>query len=284
MRKKIIVAIAAVVVVAIGAIVVFCHGGAGTPVVKPGNKVVKRIDKRRPIAKGKIAKQGKKARKNLVKIAESRNNRKRVILSDLNDVDNDEKKLSALHRKLLEDIRTAIDADDKKSLIKIVQRMQKSDEWPDGIPVAIRQAAIEALGWFGGECLPEISGFLGDPEPDIVESAIDAFEQSLCDANGDFERQQILIAAAQMVNDSDSMDSLLMALNDMRPSRQVETIKTIWEKGTDGAKAALVDAVEFVTGEEGINTPEKLDKWYNDPSGDNKDSEDADDFYGPIKD
>ena len=49
----------------------------------------------------------------------------------------------------------------------------------------------------------------------------------------------------------------------------------------DAAKAALREAIEFLTGEENITTPEQLDNWYNDPSGDNRDDEDAEEFYGP---
>ena len=93
-----------------------------------------------------------------------------------------------------------------------------------------------------------------------------------------------LTAAAAVIADADAMDSILMSLNEMRPSVAVATIKQIWATGTDAAKAALREAIEFLTGEENITTPEQLDNWYNDPSGDNRDDEDAEEFYGPSQD
>lgn len=194
--------------------------------------------------------------------------------------DDEEARLTEEQRQLLAEIRAALDADNRKTMIRLVTKMQMSDEWPDGIPVAIRKAAIAALGWFGHDAAPEIAGFLQDGNEEVLESAIDAFESALFEADGDEEIAQILIAAAKTVQDVEAMDSFLMSLNDMRPSRAVETVKVIWESGTDAAKQALPEAVEFYTGQEGITTPEQLDQWYNDPSGENCDEPDAEAVYG----
>ena len=103
------------------------------------------------------------------------------------------------------------------------------------------------------------------------------------DANGDAELSLLLITACQAINDRDAVESFLMELNNMRNSVAVKTIKEISVKGTLAAKEALGEAMEFLTGEEGM-TVDKLDKWYNDPSGDNLDDPDAEEFYGPTKD
>ncbi len=166
-------------------------------------------------------------------------------------------------------------------MLKIVQNLQKSKDWPKNIPLAIRREALEAASWFGIDALPEVAGFLADDNEEIRSDAINAYDNTLIEANGDREKSLIVTSAATVINDTDAMDSMLMSLNEMRPSVAVETIKTIWTTGTDEAKAALKEAVEFLTGEENIDTPEKLDQWYNDPSGDNKDGEDAEEMYGP---
>lgn len=198
--------------------------------------------------------------------------------------DADEAALTAEQRALIEAIRKALDEDDHKTVLALVQKLQKSKEWPDGIPLPIRRAALEAVSWLGISALPEIAGFLGDGDKEVVSDAIDAYESALIEANGDRELASIVTAAAAVIDDADAMDSILMSLNEMRPSVAVATIKQIWATGTDAAKAALREAIEFLTGEENITTPEQLDKWYNDPSGDNRDDEDAEEFYGPSQD
>lgn len=198
--------------------------------------------------------------------------------------DDDEAALNAEQRALIQEIRKALDADDGKRVLALIRKIQSSDEWPDGIPIAIRRAALEAAAWFGIDALPEIAGFLGDGDKEILSDAVDAYESAMVEANGDRELATIVLAAAGAINDAEALDSILMGLNDMRPSVAVETIKQIWANGTEAAKSALAEAIEFMTGEEGITTPEQLDAWYNDPSGDNRDDEDAEEFYGPSTD
>lgn len=209
----------------------------------------------------------------------------KLMLAKKLDFDEDEEsKLSADQKALLDEIRKVLDAEDRDGLIRIVQKMQKSDEWPDGIPVAIRKAAIEALGWFGRDCLPEMLGFVADSDAEVRETVYESYEQSLFEANGDLELSQLIVAASKVINDFDAMDSLLMWLNDMRPSRQKDTIIDILKNGTPEAKKAAIEAAKFITGDDDADTPEEMEAWYNDPSGDNKDNEDAEDFYGAQKD
>ena len=194
--------------------------------------------------------------------------------------DDDEANLNEEQRRTIEAIRAALDDNSRKTVLKLVQKLQASDEWPDGIPKSIKMAAIEALGWFGSSCLPEIAGFLGDADSEVVQSAIEMYEEALSDFElSDRERAQILIQAAKVVNDPDAMDSMLFELNNMRPSVIVETIKTLWTEGNAATKQVLPDSIEMVTGEEGVTTPEKLDEWYKE----NPDDEDAEDFYGGTK-
>ena len=159
--------------------------------------------------------------------------------------------------------------------------MQKSDEWPDGIPKAVKMAAIEAMGWFGLGCLPEIVGFLADGDQEVVQSTLEKLEEAISDMDlSDRDRSSILMQVAKVVNDSDTMDSILFELNNMRHSVAVATIKELMVSGSDATKSVLPDNVEFYTGEEGLDTPEKLDKWLEE----NPDDEDDEDYYGGAKD
>lgn len=242
-------------------------------------------------SKGRDAKARAKARKARGKAAKASERAAAVAVSEKGKAkpsfaldDDDEAALNAEQRALIQEIRKALDEDNGKKVLALVRKIQSSDEWPDGIPIAIRRAALEAAAWFGIGALPEIAGFLADGDQEILSDAVDAYESAMIEANGDKELATIVQAAASVINDAEALDSIFMGLNDMRPSVAVETIKQIWASGTEAAKSALAEAVEFLTGEEGITTPEQLDAWYNDPSGDNCDDEDAEEFYGPSKD
>ena len=188
--------------------------------------------------------------------------------------DDDEARLNAEQRKTIAAIRAALDAEDRPRVLKLVQALQASDEWPDGIPKSIKMAAIEALGWFGSSCLPEIAGFLGDSDPEVVQSAIEKYQEALADFElSDQERARILIEASKVIDDADAMDSMLFELNNMSHKTAVATIKELMTSANDTTKSVLQDAIDFLTGEEDITTPKQLDKWLEENPDDDDDEE-----------
>ncbi len=191
--------------------------------------------------------------------------------------DDDEARLNEEQRKTIAAIRAALDAEDSAKLLKLVQKLQASDEWPDGIPKSIKMAAVEALGWFGSKCLPEIAGFLGDGDSEVVQSAIEKYEDALSDFDlSDYDRAKILIEASKVINDADAMESMLFELINMRNSVAAATMKELMVYGNAATKSVLPESIEFITGEENITTPEQIDEW----AKQNPDDPDDDDFYG----
>ena len=176
--------------------------------------------------------------------------------------DDDEANLNEEQRKTIMAIRAALDNNDRKTVLRLVQKLQKSDEWPDGIPKSVKMAAIEALGWFGSSCLPELAGFLGDSDQEVIQAAIDKYQEMLADFElSDTERSEILVQASKVIDDADAIDSMMFELNNMRHSVAVETIKRLMADGNAATKSILPNNVEFYTGEEGVDSPEKLDDW-----------------------
>lgn len=285
-----VITVVSVIVVAAFALVLIPRGEtpakedapkAATAKQAKKDRAAKRIEARKKLAEKKSAKtdisatQGKK--KNQAKADKPKLRRRLRPLM----VEEDLSHLTVEQRADVKTIQTALDNNDFNSVLAVTQKMQQSKDWPDKIPIELRKEALNSLSWFGIKALPEVTGFLADAEPEIVEEAVTAYENLISDANGDSELQQIVLAASYTVNDAGSMESIMMELNNMRPSVAVSTIKAVWESGTEAAKAALPDAIEFLTGEENITTPEALDEWYNDPSGDNMDGEDAEEEFGP---
>lgn len=174
----------------------------------------------------------------------------------------EEAKLTAEQASLLKDLRAALDADDKSELIRLVQKMQKLDEWPDGIPTVLKKAAIDGLSWFGPEGLPELVGFFADSNPEVVDEVTSRYEDALADPELSPEQlSALLISAAKFLNDSVELDSMFTYLNELPHTLGVKTIKEILANGNSMAQKVLPDNIDFYTSEEGLYTSEKLDEW-----------------------
>ena len=190
----------------------------------------------------------------------------------------DDDALSAAQRALLEEIRAALREDDYKSLMKLVRKMQSSDEWPDGIPNSIKKAALEALGWYGSKCLPEIVPFLADSNPEIVADAVSQWEDAIAECDSDREVSEQVKLASRVVVDADSVDSILVEAMNMRHSVAVDTFKDVLANGNEQAKAKVLEQIADYTDDPTITTAEQLDVWLEKNPDDPGDEE----MYGGI--
>lgn len=170
--------------------------------------------------------------------------------------------LSKEHCIILDALRNAFDKENKAQVLQIVRDIQKTKGWEDSTPKIIKEEALEALDWFGVDTLPEVVGFLADKDEEILESAIDRFESAVEDSDiKEIDRANILVMAAQVITDSEALESMFFELNSMENTIAVEAIKKLWVSANETAKALLPETIESVTGEDDITTPEKLDAW-----------------------
>lgn len=169
---------------------------------------------------------------------------------------------SAEFVKVLDDLQSALDGDDWKRTAQIVQGMQDSNQWPDGMPSSLHHAAIDALKWFGSRTAPELVGYLGSADSEVNQSALDAMLEVLGDFSmSDRERGSLLLNYVKVVHDSDTLEMMMTELNDMRPTVRAETALAIYKSGNEAAVKVLDDGVDFffsdaegyeVTGSEGV--------------------------------
>ena len=166
---------------------------------------------------------------------------------DISDALNDDAvKMSDAYKALLVEIQAVLDADDKQGLIKLVQRMQDSNEWPDGIPKSLHLAAIEAMKWFGVSIAPELIGYLGSSDQEVVESTLDAMLEAISDSSiSDSERSSMLLNYVSVVKDADTLDMMMMELDNMRPTIRAKTAMSIYESGNAAAIKVLNENIEF---------------------------------------
>ena len=284
MNKKMKMVLLALIAVAVGTVSLsLFNGGESDTSSAEGVKVRKATVRTGKIKRGKGKKTVKfeKVREKSQKREVGRKNIKRRKAAVWHNLFLEEERgLTAEMKKVLRFLRDVSDSDNKSEVIRMVQELQKSKDWPDSVPKVVRLAAIEALGWFGSSCLPEAVGFLADVDEEVVACAMSQFEEAVGDLEkSDSERAEILVLASMVVTDSDAMDSMLMELNNMRNSVAAETVKQLWLNGNMTTQKLLSEAIESVTGEEGIDTPEKLDAWL----VENPDDEEDEEFYGGIK-
>ena len=218
----------------------------------------------------------------------------KFVLESKDDEVTSDEELDEEVRKTIFALQAALDESKKDRVFELVRQLQrmaygrvgKNGKGVDGtnairkVPKSVRLMAIDALGWFGVSGLPEIAGFLGDESAEVVQAAIDKYTEALSDLYlGDRDRSFILMQAAKVITDADSMNFLMFELNNMRHSVAVETMKAMMTDGTPATKSILPENIQFYTGEENIDTPSKLDEWL----ANNPDDQYDEDFYGPIE-
>ena len=160
--------------------------------------------------------------------------------------EDDEVLTSPQFRALLAEIRAAYDANSRHRIVNVVRRMQQSSEWPDGIPSSLHKAAINALMWFGGSVAPELLGYLGASDAEVVSDATDAIMDAISDFSiSDHERSALMLGCVKMIKDADTLDTMIMELGNMRPTVRAKTGIGIANSGNTVAVEVLGENLEF---------------------------------------
>lgn len=207
---------------------------------------------------------------------------------DLSSEEFDE--LDEFQRELMAALQEALDMNDFSFVQKAIHRMIESgkqlaaksgsQDWSRHLPIVMRRKALEALGWFGAQSLPEISAFLLDDDPSVAEDAQLQLEQALQDFElSDYALSDIVVSLMKFTNDPDTIDNYYMELSRMRNSVMISTLVQIGESGSDVAKEKLAENISFYTGDFEIETIEQAEQWLED----NPDGENDDEMYGGVQ-
>ena len=277
MNKKNLLFLLALVAIAIAFIAVSVPSCSSEKTHKDSKTLVsKRIKevKRKPSVR-----KDRPAKKTAFRVRTEEVREKPNILAEMDD----EKALSAEMRKLLEDIQTALDKEDRKGLSKLVDRIlaAQRQHGPDAVPVSIRKKAVEAIGWFLPDSLAELVGFMSDTDPDVIDDVMTQFQSAIDNPEmSDRELSAILKSMSQILSNEEALDALFMGVeSDMRNSVALDTYKFIIQNGSDAAKARVWESIQDFTCEDGINAVDQLDAWYKE----NPDDDYDEDFYGGDK-
>lgn len=262
--------------------------GGGTENAKRSNRTGKASKK---VASAKnVDRSAWKRVKRLKSAGAEKSKTERLRPNFLKAAEDDRVKLSEAYRQLLDEIVAASENDDWKKLVKVVRRMQDSNEWPDGIPIVLHKAALDALKWFGANCAPEIVGFLGSSNQEVVQDAMDAIMDSLSDASiSDYDRSELLQSYLKAVTDPDLIDSMLMELDNMRPTVRAETALKIYDSQNETAINLLKENLDFFFQSDNyeVTSREDIEKFLNDAKElyetDPEKAAEDEEFYGGDK-
>lgn len=218
--------------------------------------------------------------------------REGVKRPDFSEAAKDESvQLSQAYKELLAELQQASDSNDWRKLVAKVREMQDLEAWPDGIPSVLHKAAIDALKWFGNKCAPELAGYLASSDSEVVDEAMSGLMDMLGDTGiSDFEKSDLLKSLAKAVTDKDSLDTMFMELDNMRPTVRAETALEILDSGNQSAVEVLMENLDFYFQSDGydVTTKDALEKFLKDAEQAYKDdpekAADDEDFYGGDKD
>lgn len=110
--------------------------------------------------------------------------------------------LKGRDRKMAEAVQTALDNDDfEKTAAAAAQALTSTN-------TEVRLNAVEALGWFGAQALPELMGALEDSDEEIRQSAVNHFESALQEIEKPGDQFRIAVAAFGALKSEDQLTSL----------------------------------------------------------------------------
>ena len=196
--------------------------------------------------------------------------------------DADESELTELQSSVLKELKKALDDNSLPRVRKAIAKFNqpKAEGGLDGdVPKVMRSYAVSALGWFGSAAISDLLEFAADADTEIEDDAFTKMEEALDDWDvSDYERASILTAMLKALHDSDRIDMMLMALNNMRNSVKGDAIINIINSGTDEAKAVMKEQVEFYTDLDVVDA-QGVAEWVKN----NPDNEWDEEFYGAQK-
>lgn len=173
--------------------------------------------------------------------------------------------LSEEDRQMCEALQEAMDEEnfEKSRRLAVRAAASKNSE--------VRLLAVEALEWFGVKALPELTPMMSDPDEEIAESAVIAWESGLSEIEDPGERLKISAITLKVLSDpmalemigesfADSANELIDDEEDEQKAavRRTEVIQTLVDlMGENEARtAAAKEIYESVTGYEWLGVDE----------------------------
>ena len=163
--------------------------------------------------------------------------------------------LTEEEREYLKKLRAALEANDNKQIVAIARLAARSGN------AEVKGRAIDALGWVGADALPELTEFLMDDDEDVVQAAIDKWEEAIreCEDEADIINNTMLGMMA--IKDESACDYLSMNLiKSGEASLAVEAIVELMACDNEACHGPAKEAYEWITDNEWTG-PDAAKEW-----------------------
>lgn len=190
------------------------------------------------------------------------------------DFDSKEHPYSDSDKRLARAMQEALDADDYEAVMRTTAEALKAEN-PD-----VRHNAVEALGWYGVQALPELTVCMADKDEDVAQAAMNHWEEGVAEMDDAEEKLQISLYAINTLSDVDTLTMMSSHFAgaaielidgeenpDMAAQKRLEVVQALVdviegenEKSADAAR----EAYDEITGSPWVSI-EEAEKYLGDP-------------------
>ena len=118
------------------------------------------------------------------------------------DFDSAEHPYSASDKRLAKAMQDALDEDDYDAVLKTASEALKAEN-PD-----VRHNAVEALGWYGVQALPELTVCMADKDEDVAQAAMNHWEEGVAEMEDAGEKLQVALYAITTLSDENTLSMI----------------------------------------------------------------------------
>lgn len=153
--------------------------------------------------------------------------------------------LSSDDRKIVLSVQDALDENNFSAVASAAQHALKSTN------PAVREAAVEALGWFGPQALPNLTPLMADADDDVANTAIAQWELAMSDIEDDDLRLSIVEATMKTLDSVEALTSIVSEITSRDDDLEIlESLVSIIESGNEAGARVAREEYEQLTGEE----------------------------------
>jgi len=154
-------------------------------------------------------------------------------------------KLSADDRKLVLSVQDALDENNFSAVARTARHALESTN-----PV-VREAAVEALGWFGAEALPDLTPLMADVDDNVAETATAQWELALGEIDDSATRAAIAEATMRVIKNKETLQSIVCEITKQDDDFTIlESLVSLIEDSNAVCAEVAREEYETVTGEE----------------------------------
>ena len=219
-----------------------------------------KVERRRPRTVSDMKRQRDSAQtaKPKKETAEKRPLRERIPLPD---------DFTAQERSEILAMEDALDYEDFEAVAAACEAFQASTN------PAVRLRAVESLGWFGEQALPELTPYLADPDDEVRDSALQQWGMGISEMEDADMKSGLIEAAMGVMSKKEILEEISFYLNELPNTIAVDVQVALINAGNPTAAEVAAEAYEFTTGEKYVDI-DSAQRWVDENPDDFDDLDD----------